>query len=553
MRWLIAAASPLLDLLILGLALYARTSQPLVSPWDVLPTWVFALFALSTAFLAYSVTQTLPKAFRISSFVLHSAVVCWTAALIYQFGFGFDPFIHQAAEQHLANYGTITLKTPLYIGQYGLVWLLHAATRIPIVSIDQWLVPIATLCLMLLLYHTQRFLPLAFFLLPVSFFSFTIPFHLGVLLFLAIMLLARETPTKNTSLALITCALISLFIHPLIGVPCCMFVIATLLQTTKWSKHTTLIIAVGIPLALFAAMTVYATSQHASLSLPSVKQIHTSLVILFGTTYRVSLEQIGLSALYGFVSLWPFAVCLLGIREHLRTKTPWGDLRLYCAIGLVVAAVLLACFIRLPDIIAHEQFEFPFRLLHLVLFLFLPDIACLLERITTGKTPHRKLVRCFTYSAIGIIASTQWFISYPQHNAIAHTYAPSMSVYEYEALKWIETQTAGAPFVVLSHQMLSAAALQTRGFEQEITTCHGTHLRYAIPTGGALYQDFLNLVRSRTPSRAIEKLKACYGNAQLMIIIPGYWDPEGRIDVTLKPLSKQTENFGDFLRGYVIK
>lgn len=553
MRWAVVACCLVLDALILGLALFARTTEPLVSPWDVFPNWLVLVFGASSALLAYSLTISLPKTIRFLSLALHGAAAWWVAALVYELGFGFDPLIHQAAEQHLASQGSITLKTPLYIGQYAFVWLAHTMTRIPVILIDQWLVPILSLTLLPLLYKTHRYLPLALFLLPASWFTFTIPFHLGLLLFIAAIALTHTKVTTSGRIALIACAPGSLLIHPLIGIPCSFVVAAKLLETTRWKQSIPFLLIGGIPCGLLAAMAVYAISQQATLNLPSITHIQTSLVALFGTTYRFSADHIGLSLLYGFVSLWPFALCLIGIHEQQKTGGTWGKFRLHIAIGLCFAAVLLACFMRLPDIIAHEQLEFPLRLLHLVPLLFLPDIARLLERLLHKAFAPHSLRHLIVSVIVGTIAAIQWFMSYPQHNALAHTYAPSVSRYEYEALNWIEREAKSTPFIVLSHQMLAATALQTRGFEQNVTTCHGAHLRYAIPTGGALYQDFLRLLRSRNTPTELSRLKTCYGDLQIIMVVPSYWDPQQRIDQTLAPLSTRTHTFGNVLRVYVIK
>lgn len=548
----VGACCVTLDLLILGYLIAARTSEPISSPWPLVPTGIFALFALATAFLCYG-ARILPSRFFQGLLMLHALAAYGTAVIVYRLGFGFDPFIHQAAEQHLVTHGSISLKTPLYVGQYVLVWALEAITGLFVVRIDQWLVPTLSIALIPLLFRTHHLLPIALLLLPVSFFSFTIPFHLALLFFLCALCITERLSTRATLPLLALCAFASLVAHPLMGIPCALFVAGYALQRTTWRRYAPLVPAIGIPLGMLAAMTLYTALEGTSLALPSLQEIQRSLIILFGTSHRFSSQEPWLSLLYACVSLWPFVFCILGIREYLREPTPTRRYRLLTALGLLLSAIFLAACIRLPDIIAHEQFEFPLRLLRVVPLLFVPDIAGLLKRLLFQEKQHPHLVGVSVSLIVGVIAASQWFVSYPQRNSIAPAYAPSVSVHEYETIAWIERVRDAQPFVVLSHQMLAAAALQTHGFEQTITTCHGTHLSYAIPTGGALYQDALAIVRGRNTEETLTRLKHCYGDARLFVVLPKYWDPEGRVGQSLTPHAGETHVSGGYLYGYLLR
>lgn len=540
----VSACCVLLDGAILRTTFRARTDLPLVSPWDVLPWWIFLLFGLATLFQIVAV-RLLPRWLQLVCVGLHAFTAWGTALIVYQLGFGFDPFLHQAAEQHLAAHHSISLATPLYLGQYLIVWGLHALSRVSVIRIDQLLVPVASVLLIPLLQRTQRFLPIALFLLPISWFSFTIPFHTAFLCFVTALCLSKTLDRPWKRWVLIALGLLSLSIHPLMGIPCCLFVASSLARGTKWHRLSSLILSAGIPLGLLAGFGAYVTLQGAALELPTVGQIGTSFVALFGTAYRFSAETPGVSLLYGFLSLWPFALCLIGLHVNLKAQTIWQIERRMTAIGIFVSAILLACFVRLPGIIAHEQFEFPLRLLQLVPFFFLPDIAQLIEsHFSTPATRQQQLTQIAAAIAISLIVVTQWFASYPQNNAIVHAYAPSVSRFEYSALDWIERERSQQTFIVLSHQLLAGAALQTRGFEQTVTTCHGMHLRYAIPTGDALYQDFLNLFRARDIEPFLTRLRTCYGDADLFVSFPRSWDPNNAVLQRLEPFieRQQTEN-----------
>ena len=65
------------------------------------------------------------------------------SAIVYVVGFGFDPFLHRAAEQALVDTGVVEPVRLLYSGQYTLTAALHHLTAWPIKLIDIWMVPIA--------------------------------------------------------------------------------------------------------------------------------------------------------------------------------------------------------------------------------------------------------------------------------------------------------------------------------------------------------------------------------------------------------------------------
>ncbi len=543
----------LADLLILSACWQARTSAPISSPWSVLPWWIFVMFGLGSACLVYAL-RTTTRLTQTGLLIVHAITAWCTALVIYRLGFGFDPFIHQAAEQHLVTHGTISLGTPLYIGQYALVWLIEKLSPWSVIQIDQWLVPVLSLGLIPLFQRKQRFLAFALFLLPISRFSFTIPFQLACLPFLAIVALI-EQPISNKRLALLSfLALASTLIHPLIGIPSMLVVLGVGLTKTRFARLTAFAIVIGIPLGLLAAFSVYAGLHHSQLSLPSATSFLTSLSVLFAPSYQLSSKLPWLSLVYGFLSVWPFILCLIGLKENVREPTSEKQLRLWTAIGLLSASIILACCVRLPGIIAHEQFEFPLRLFQLVPLLFLPDIALTLERLLSPAPARSRWPTAGIIIGLALISTANWFVSYPQENQLVHRYTPGASVYEYQALQMIKQVAKDQPYLVLSHQMLGAVALQQAGFEQTITTCHGEHLRYALPTGGALYRDLLILLQTIDIAATLERLQTCYGeNTVLFIVLPTFLDPVKQTQAKLQPFITSQTDLGGYLNVYQVR
>ena len=78
----------------------------------------------------------------LAALAFHLFVTLAPAAIVYEIGYGFDGFIHVAAEKLVAAAGVVTPKTPYYIGQYSLVVLISKLWQLPIAAVDRWLLPV---------------------------------------------------------------------------------------------------------------------------------------------------------------------------------------------------------------------------------------------------------------------------------------------------------------------------------------------------------------------------------------------------------------------------
>ncbi|MDO8581322.1 MAG: hypothetical protein Q7S16_00400 [bacterium] len=204
--------------------------------------------------------------------------------LIFSLGSGFDPFIHQATEKIIAATGTITPKPLYYIGQYSLVVFLSKILGVSVTWIDKLLVPLLTSILlpwsiMRWWKSKERFgtvllsgiadqsghgsaasaesdgrqavsrragaanvaredvpkrsiIPTTFLLLPFLLTPFTVttPYSLA-LLFLVVLIFSVERLAFSVQLLIATAAIL---IHPLVGIPACIFLIVHYIQ-----KHPT--------------------------------------------------------------------------------------------------------------------------------------------------------------------------------------------------------------------------------------------------------------------------------------------------------------------------
>ena len=137
-----------LDGIYFGLIIYLfyilfnyQTADSVVSPWQVVPSHFFIIYFLATCILLYKIFICTEK-FNLFLITLHTLLISSVALIIYQIGYGFDPFIHRATEKIILNSGYILPKNPYYIGQYSLVVILTKIFNINLNIIDKILVPV---------------------------------------------------------------------------------------------------------------------------------------------------------------------------------------------------------------------------------------------------------------------------------------------------------------------------------------------------------------------------------------------------------------------------
>ena len=128
---------------IFAILIKQQTDAAISSPWPSLPSTIFILFGLSTFLLlilgdplAHKIHQWL---WAVQLFLSFSV-----SAIVYKLGFGFDPFIHQAAIQHIVTHGDIQLPSILYAGQYALEATISKLTTLSVIPLDTFLIPVAT-------------------------------------------------------------------------------------------------------------------------------------------------------------------------------------------------------------------------------------------------------------------------------------------------------------------------------------------------------------------------------------------------------------------------
>lgn len=121
------------------------------------------------------------------------------------------------------------------------------------------------------------------------------------------------------------------------------------------------------------------------------------------------------------------------------------------------------------------------------------------------------------FIALAITASL--YVSYPRKDNYFDSHGLSVSTTDIEAVSWIENDAKGDPYVVLSNQQVSVAALRTIGFRY----LDNEQFFYPIPTGGDLYKDYLEMVYKEANKEPMIKAMD-FGNTNIAyFILNKYW------------------------------
>jgi len=529
--WLVLAA----DLILLLVFILARTDQAIISPWNILSIEVFVLYGLATLFLLLTAKEGKTWLFLALS-ILHTAITLSVAAIIYATGFGFDPFIHRAAEQALLRDGFIEPRQILYSGQYLLVTALHYLTSIPLKLIDIWLVPAtASIVLPIASYlglrhgwqvkeHLARIGSLGFLFLPMVLSYFTVPYTFTYTFFLAlIFLLPLTRKNKMIALILLLASTTMIFFHPLLAVPYTLWLLGYILgrKAVRVFKILTFLAITTVVPAMFVIQ--------AGIGLQDIIIYNPldRIDLFFNLFYNPFIDHfpyipVLLDLLYEIRYYLPYTLLLIAGLGSLTLKKQKQDFGWYwtLVLGLIGAMFFSSTMFEIPGIIVHEQAEFALRLEQAMFTVVIPIVVLVLIKLFYRSN---SLLRYTLLILLAGIITINWYFTYPQFNLKYPFYSPSVSQVDIQAVKEIDLRANGQDYLVLSNQMTSAAALQEFGFANYYQLDDQQILWYAIPTGGPLYQEFIKMIEFGQIEEEMNLLQDKTAVAQVYLVLHSYW------------------------------
>lgn len=532
----------------------AMSSNSLISPWQVIALRFFlfyflALFSLFLALINKSKKIRIIYSIFLIVFYFLSFSVC---LIVYHLGYGFDPFIHQASLEFIAEHGQISPKTPYYLGHYSLVIVLHKLLGISISLINKILVPLLAAISLPLLFlgFLKKFslkddrknniiTSLAIMLLGFSCFIVSTPQNLSYIFLIAsIIFLLKE---KSLILGMLF-TLATIAIHPLAGLPALILLCFVFHEKyrkriknrvlNKLSSFFLWTFALfSIPLSLFIA-------NGKSISLLNVKEFLASNLSIFFNFSASNKADVFLNFSYFLKQALPLIILIAIVTSIIFFFKKYKDKKdkekvfIFKSLLLTSISLTLTYFfvslINFQDLIVYEQSDYAKRILITISILALPFLLIALNYFIEKINKQNNFTKIVFFIFLSISLTSSLYLSYPRIDKYDNTRGYSTSIKDLEAVRSIEKQSK-ASYFVLANQQVSAAALKVFGFERYLKVNNKELYFYPIPTGGKLYQYYLSAVYDSPSKELMLDAMNFVKTKESYLIINKYWNQSARL------------------------
>lgn len=546
-----AAATAIVILLAIAanLLLRAATQDAVRSAWELADPSVFLVIGLAAFLLSALLYRGRERAMAIALTAATLFVFLSVAFCVFPLGYGFDTFIHKATESHIAAFGTITPKPFYYIGQYAVVLFLNLGFFLPLDLVDTLLVPVLTALFLPLMWYIaaahlvkEKRDALAslglLFLLPLGSFIVTTPQGLANLWTLLLILYAVPRLAGHDGWPLWPAALSALaavLIHPIAGIPAMLF-LALLAADPRHPRQkypkaarafTWFIIAVG---SVLLPLTFVANS---ILSRAALKINFASLAPqnLFSSLHLDIFFENRFSPVLDFAYLFAYnQVLLLILCAALGFLLCRAALRRSLSPALAVAAMLVVNYavmksaVEFTFLIDYERSNYADRLIPLALFFLVPFLIVFSGKLTGLLRARPVVLRVFFIVLLAALITSSFYLTYPRRDNYETSHGFNLGAADVSAVWDADRDASGADYVVLANQTVASAAIREFGF----TRYYDDVFYYPVPTGGPLYQLFLDMNDHPNLETAGQAMDLA-GVDRLYFLVNDYWWQSDRI------------------------
>ncbi len=534
--WIYAAASLIFNIITVIIAAKAGTEAAIISPWTQVNPWFFAALTGAGFALIGALNQPAAEKYKKILLIIYFFNIFSVAAFVYHLGYGFDPFIHQAAETEINQHGYILPKTPYYLGQYSFIIFLHKISGLSLFRLNQWLVPIfSALTLPALLAYLQRdhkdkisawLASLFLIFLSFSPFIITTPQNFSYLWLLATVIFLYKRAAWPLSLI---SALAAFAIHPLAGVPALLLVGWTLLPQIHLNKK--IITLLKRPAIIFSistiifCLTIWAIAGFSSLSFQDFNLSLLNPVFANSESYLLNLS-------YGLINnyFWLILTGALIIFFYRRRFWPETEIKIknqaellgFNALAALSAYLISRGFI-FSSLIAYEQDNYAARLPLIAVIIALPLFWELFYHLSQRARTYNKTTRILLTIGASLMLAISVYGSYPRFDNYYNSRGYSTGGADIKAVKRAEELAGSQTYIALANQQVSAAALKELGFRRYLNTAAGEIYFYPIPTGGPLYQYFLDMVYKQADKETMIRAMDFAQVNRAYLVINRYW------------------------------
>ncbi len=513
----------------------AQIDVPLRSIWDAVPSVALLAYFIASATVGLLLYLRGRLSLIATMLLFFSGISL--AAFAYPAGYGFDPFIHRATVEHIAQFGTITPKPFYYIGQYALELFAMHVFQLPLHGVDTLLLPVlATLFLIpSAAYGLRRSLsPHAFalfivFLFPLADLISSTPQGLAYIftasaLFLTLPLLSGDK-SRGVIAGGVLFSLAAFSVHPLAGIPALIYLTLVFLWRfvpSRSMKIAALVVAsllgaVSTPVvfllqAKLSGLALTVQWQHLFTRIPS------TFVPQFTSQFSSQFDLLYLAINNLVPILLVLNVCAAVV--IFRKKFSKGFLLPFLAAGIWFCNYwFLSSLLEFDFLIEYERQNYALRLETLT-HIFLLPLAGYALTLALFSRPTSRLLKAAIVITCALLITANIYSAYPRHDNYARSAGFNVAKTDFDAVYAVASHAEERDYVVLANQAVSAAALESFGF---LRYYHGDIFYYPIPTGGELYEIYLQMADD-FPSRenALSALDLT-GAERVYFVLNDYW------------------------------
>jgi hypothetical protein len=333
----------------------------------------------------------------------------------------------------------------------------------------------------------------------------------------------------------------TLAIHALAGIPVAIYLILVWLISHK-NKITKVLLPI---FAIFAAFSLpFALYLNSLISTYKIQFNWQSFNLItwptiFAKQYNYFLD---LAYLYKNSIHWLILVlALITLCILIRRKLTLVFVPSLITFLILVANAIFLNFTNVSSIIDYEQGEFSQRILQLAFYFLLPlaiyGLYLILEKIELKPFIYKLSI----FSILSLLLSLSLYLSYPRFDDYDNSKFINVSASDYATINFIEQNSAGQPYVVITNQTTSVAALKTFGF----TRYYNEHYFYPIPTGGELYKSYESMIYDQASIANMEKAMDLTGVKTAYFVLPFYWSHFATISKQAEASADAVYNLGD--------
>ncbi len=541
----------------------SRTADALISPWEVVSKYFFLFYFLATLVLFLNLFY-----FKTKNLILlniHFFLSFSVAWIVYQIGYGFDPFIHEATMDLIDKKGKVEPKPFYYLGQYSLIIIFHKITSLPIAWLDKLLVPfLAAASLPFVFWQfLQKWLVdtkinnvviLFLLILPFSFFILSTPQNLAYLFLILTIFLGLTCKNLPELTVVFLLALNALFIHPLAGIPAVIFSLFISIYNSELKRFKKtiysllyILLALSLPLSFYIVNNNHGAASEQAVSnnfLPSwwpkfILPNQGDFILNFVYAYKFNLAFL--------ISVLIATGLIIAYKYKKTCRTLW--INFFSFLSLLIAYILTT---QLPFnfLIYYERKNYTNRIIFTSVLFLLPFILIAFYALIEKLKNKNKFIKIPFFLFLILLVPISLYAAYPRLDRYHNSHGYSVSQTTLEAVSWIENDAQGRNYIVLANQQVSVAALNKFGFDRYYKN---DIYFYPIPTGGQLYQYYLDMIYEKPAKKTMAEAMDMAGVKKGYFVLNKYWWAFEKIKNEAKLESDSWNVIGDDDKIYIFE